>query len=99
MDAVGAGGKRHLRPVVDDERNAERRETRHEGAGDADQFVVGRVLVAELDDGDTALDRREHGLDQTAARRHRPVGDEHQCEFFPLHAHLTPAARPASSSR
>ncbi len=76
MDAVGAGGQRHVDAVVDDEGHAGRPEQGDQRPRLLDQRPRLRLRIAELHHGGAGGDRLAHGLDDAARAAERAVGDQ-----------------------
>ena len=83
MDAVRAARLDEVGPVVEHEERAVRVACRTKRLGRRDELLVGELLVAELDDVDSAAQRGlEHGdvstgKDEIELRASQPVAHEH----------------------
>ena len=101
-DVAAGGARRHgdVDPVVDDQRDAQRREQGGERPGLLQQRAAAGRLVAQLHQRDAALDRLGDDLAERAAAAERRVGHqiERRIEGPARHAIRTPWPTVASSS-
>ena len=60
MNAIGAGQRRQVGPIVDDAQRGRFPRQRPQQPRPTEQFPVGELLVAELNRLDAGLDQRNH---------------------------------------